>query len=190
MNLASDGCSGVACFSKKWAIVLIVLGFFALALPFEAGVAIAIAVAILVIAAAIIHLAGALSARTAGGFLWRLLVGGVYLVAGIYLLLHPRLSLISLTLLLAVLFLLEGVFHLVTYFHLRRLPGAGWILFDGIVTLILAFLIWRSWPSSAVWAVGTLFGINLLISGFTRLMYSAAVRRPGPAEPASYNERA
>lgn len=77
---------------------------------------------------------------------------------------------------LAALFLVEGVFHIVTYFQLRSAPGAGWILFDGMVTLILAVMIWKSWPASAVWAVGTLVGINLWMSGFTRLMYSRALR--------------
>jgi uncharacterized membrane protein HdeD (DUF308 family) len=167
----------VAGFSKGWAIVLIIVGFAALLLPFEAGIAIAIAVAILVIAAGIIHLAGTFAARTAGAFFWRLLVGGVYLIAGVYLLVLPRLSLVSLTLLLAVLFLVEGIFHIATYFQLRKAAGSGWILFDGIVTVLLSFLIWRSWPASAVWAVGTLVGINLLMSGFTRIMYSAAVSR-------------
>ena len=167
----------VAGFSKGWAVVLIVLGFAALALPLEAGIAIAIGVAVLVTAAGVIHLAGALAARTSGAFFWRLLVGGAYLIAGVYLLVHPRLSLVSLTLLLAILFLVEGIFHIATYFQLRSASGSGWLLFDGIVTLILAILIWRSWPSSAVWAVGTLVGVNLLMSGFTRLMYSSAVRR-------------
>ena len=44
------------------------------------------------------------------------------------------------------------------------------------MTLILAVMIWKSWPASAVWALGTIVGINLLMSGFTRLMYSRAVR--------------
>ena len=164
-------------FSKGWAVVLIVVGVAALALPLEAGIAIAIAVAILVIAAGVIHLAGTFAARTSGAFFLRLLVGGAYLLAGVYLLVHPKLSLVSLTLALAILFLVEGVFHIATYFQLRSVAGSGWILFDGIVTIILSILIWRSWPSSAVWAVGTLVGINLLISGFTRLMYSSAVTR-------------
>jgi uncharacterized membrane protein HdeD (DUF308 family) len=163
-------------FPTWWAILLIIVGFFALALPFEAGVAIAIAVAILVIIAGIVHLAGTFAARTTGGFFWRLLVGCAYLIAGVYLLMHPQLSLVSLTLALAVLFFVEGIFHIVTYFQLRSAPGSGWLLFDGIVTLILAVMIWKSWPASAVWALGTIVGINLLMSGFTRLMYSRAVR--------------
>jgi uncharacterized membrane protein HdeD (DUF308 family) len=167
-------------FPVGWAILLIIVGFFALALPFEAGIAIAIAVAALVILAGIAHLAGTFAARTTGGFFWRLLVGCAYLVAGVYLLMHPKLSLVSLTLALAVLFLVEGVFHLITYFQLRSVAGSGWILFDGIVTLVLAVLIWKSWPASAVWALGTIVGINLLMSGFTRLMYSRAVRANTP----------
>jgi uncharacterized membrane protein HdeD (DUF308 family) len=163
-------------FPTWWAILLIIVGFFALALPFEAGVAIAIAVAILVIIAGVVHLAGTFAARSTGGFFWRLLVGCAYLIAGVYLLMHPKLSLVSLTLALAVLFFVEGIFHIVTYFQLRSAPGSGWLLFDGIVTLILAVMIWRSWPASAVWALGTIVGINLLMSGFTRLMYSRAVR--------------
>ncbi len=163
-------------FPVGWAILLIIVGFFALALPFEAGIAIAIVVAVLVIVAGIAHLAGTFAARTTGGFFWRLLVGCAYLIAGVYLLLNPKLSLVSLTLALAVLFFVEGIFHIVTYFQVRSVPGSGWLLFDGIVTLILAVMIWRSWPASAVWALGTIVGINLLMSGFTRLMYSRAVR--------------
>jgi uncharacterized membrane protein HdeD (DUF308 family) len=163
-------------FSKGWAILLIILGFFALALPFEAGIAIAVVVAVLVIIAGIAHLAGTFAARTTGGFFWRLLVGCAYLVAGVYLLVHPKASLVSLTLALAVLFFVEGIFHIVTYFQIRSAPGAGWLLFDGIVTLILAVMIWRSWPASAVWALGTIVGINLFMSGFARLMHSRASR--------------
>jgi uncharacterized membrane protein HdeD (DUF308 family) len=165
-----------ASFPIWWAILLIIVGFFALALPFEAGVAIAIVVAVLVIVAGIAHLAGSFAARTTGGFFWRLLVGCAYLIAGVYLLINPRLSLVSLTLALAVLFFVEGIFHIVTYFQVRSAPGSGWLLFDGIVTLILAVMIWKSWPASAVWALGTIVGINLLMSGFTRLMYSRALR--------------
>ncbi len=165
-----------ASFPMWWAILLIIVGFFALALPFEAGVAIAVAVALLVIVAGVVHLIGTFAARTTGGFFWRLLVGCAYLIAGVYLLLHPKLSLVSLTLALAILFFVEGIFHIVTYFQLRSVAGSGWLLFDGIVTLILAVMIWRSWPASAVWALGTIVGINFLMSGFTRLMYSRAVR--------------
>jgi uncharacterized membrane protein HdeD (DUF308 family) len=33
------------------------------------------------------------------------------------------------------------------------------------------------WPSSSVWAIGTLLGVNLLMTGFTRLMFGLAARK-------------
>ncbi len=62
-------------------------------------------------------------------------------------------------------------------FRLRPLPGSGWLLFDGIITLILAMMIWRTWPSSSEWVIGTLVGISMLFSGISRLMLSLAARR-------------
>jgi uncharacterized membrane protein HdeD (DUF308 family) len=50
-------------------------------------------------------------------------------------------------------------------------------MLDGIVTLILAAMIWRTWPSSAEWVIGTLVGVSMLFSGLTRLMLSLAARR-------------
>jgi len=71
----------------------------------------------------------------------------------------------------------EGVLEFVLSFELRPAPGAGWLLFDGIVTLVLAALIWSTWPSSALWVVGTLVGLSMFFSGITRLMFSMAVHR-------------
>jgi uncharacterized membrane protein HdeD (DUF308 family) len=68
----------------------------------------------------------------------------------------------------------EGVFELIVFSLLRRLPGAGWFLavwflIDGLVSLLLAGLIFFHWPSSSLWAIGTLVGISLLLSGIARL---------------------
>jgi uncharacterized membrane protein HdeD (DUF308 family) len=38
-------------------------------------------------------------------------------------------------------------------------------------------MIWRTWPASTVWAIGTLVGISMLFSGISRLMLSLAARR-------------
>jgi len=48
---------------------------------------------------------------------------------------------------------------------------------DGIVTLILAVMIWMTWPSSTAWVIGTLLvGISMLFSGTSRLMLSLTER--------------
>ena len=46
-----------------------------------------------------------------------------------------------------------------------------------IVSVVLAIMIWRQFPLSGVWLVGTLVGINLLFSGITTISVAAAAKR-------------
>lgn len=163
--------------SIGWGIVMILLGVLALFLPLAVGIGVSIAVGWIIVFGGIAYVASAFAARGAGSFLWRLLIGAVYILGGLYLAFHPGLALESLTLAMAVMFFFEGVLETVLFFQFRTLPGSGWSLFDGLVTLLLAYLIWRPWPVSSIWAIGTILGINLIMSGFTRLMYSVAARR-------------
>ena len=88
---------------------------------------------------------------------------------------------VSLTLVLAVFLVLEGIVEIALYFGLRGVRHSGWVLLDGIITLILGILIWRQWPSSSVWVIGTLIGISLIFSGISRVMLSLAARHAAPA---------
>jgi uncharacterized membrane protein HdeD (DUF308 family) len=94
---------------------------------------------------------------------------------------EPAFGVLSLTLVLAVFLLFEGILEIALYFGIRRVRHAGWVLFDGIVTLILGILIWAQWPWSSVWVIGTLVGISLMFSGISRFMPSLAVRKISPA---------
>jgi uncharacterized membrane protein HdeD (DUF308 family) len=164
-------------FLKGSSILMIVLGILAITLPFATGIAISILFGVLVACGGVAYLAYAFAARGAGSFLWRVLVGVLYLIGGIYLVIHPGLSLVSLTLLLAAIFFVEGISEIAAYSAVRALPGSGWILFNGLVTLLLSFLIWRGWPSSSIWVLGTLIGINLIMSGFSGLFVATAAHK-------------
>jgi uncharacterized membrane protein HdeD (DUF308 family) len=63
------------------------------------------------------------------------------------------------------------------YFQNRNAHGSGWILLNGIVTLILGVLVWKQWPSNSLWVIGTLVGISMIMTGTTRLMVSIAARQ-------------
>jgi uncharacterized membrane protein HdeD (DUF308 family) len=163
--------------SIGWAVVTIVLGFLAVLMPFTTGIGVSILVSWIIVLSGFAYLAYAFAAARAGAFLWRILIGIVYVIGGGYLAFHPGLALESLTFVVAVVFFLEGALEIVVYFQFRPVSGSGWILFDAIMTLLLAYVIGRPWPSSPTWAIGTLLGINLIVSGFTRLMYSVAARK-------------
>ena len=162
--------------SIGWSLVMIVLGFLAVFLPYQTGIGISVLIGWIMVFGGFAYAAYAFAAGGAGAFLWRMLVGIFYVCGGGYLVFHPGLALESLTLLVASVFFAEGVLEVIAFFQFRALPGSGWIFFDAVVTVVLAYLIWRPWPSSSSWAIGTLVGINLIVSGFTRLMYSVSAR--------------
>jgi uncharacterized membrane protein HdeD (DUF308 family) len=154
-------------------VLMIIFGIVAIALPTAAGIGVSLFVSWLIILVGFAHLAYAFAARSVGGVLWRSLLGIAYVCGGVFLAFHPALSLASLTLVLVSLLFAEGFLQIFAFFSLRGLPGSGWILFDGIVTLLLGSMIGLSWPSASAWAIGTIVGVNFLFSGFTRLGYGA-----------------
>jgi uncharacterized membrane protein HdeD (DUF308 family) len=158
-------------------VLMIVVGVLAIAMPLWAGIGISVLVSWLIFLMGFAYLVYAFAARGVSGFLWRLLLGIFYVAGGLYLVFHPGLSLVSLTLVLAIILFAEGLMQIFSYFSLRVLPGSGWLLFDGIVTLALGLMIGLSWPSASAWAIGTLVGVNFLFSGITRLAYTGACRK-------------
>jgi uncharacterized membrane protein HdeD (DUF308 family) len=164
--------------SIAWGILMIVCGLLAISLPLASSMGLVLILAWLILFAGVSHLIFAFHAQGVGGVLWQILLAVLYGAAGVYMLMHPLLGVLSLTLVLAIFLTLEGVVEIVLYFTLRGAKHSGWVLLDGIVTLVLGILIWRQWPSSSVWVIGTLVGISLIFSGFSRIMLASAARSP------------
>jgi uncharacterized membrane protein HdeD (DUF308 family) len=166
--------------SIGWSIALSVLmilaGILAIVVPVAAGIAVTVFIGWLLVFSGAAHLVFAWHTRTTGGFIWELLLGIAYILVGVYVLSHPVAGLASLTLALAIYLFAKGILELVLSFRLRPMAASTWLLLDGVITLILAILIWRSWPSSSPWVIGTLVGISMLFSGVSRLMLSMGAR--------------
>jgi uncharacterized membrane protein HdeD (DUF308 family) len=162
-----------------WGIVMLVCGIAAIALPWASGIGVVIVVGWVLIFSAVSHLIFAFHTHSVGGVLWQILLALVYGAAGLFMLMNPLAGLVTLTLVLAVFLLIEAALETALYFQVRRATNAGWILFDAIVTLVLAILIWSQWPSSALWFIGTIIGISLIFSGLSRLSLASAMRRVG-----------
>jgi uncharacterized membrane protein HdeD (DUF308 family) len=157
-------------------ILMILAGVLAIGLPVAAGIAVNIVVAWLLVFAGVAHLVFGWHLRAIGGIVWQVLLGVLYIGIGVYLLAHPVAGLATLTLALAIYLFAEGVLELILAFQVRSRQARGWLALDGVVTLILGFMIWRTWPASTEWAIGTLVGISMIFSGATRLMFSLAAR--------------
>jgi uncharacterized membrane protein HdeD (DUF308 family) len=157
-------------------LLMILAGILAIGVPLAAGIAVNIVVAWLLMFAGVAHLLFAWELSKIGGAIWQLLLGVLYIGVGVYLLAHPVAGLATLTLFLAAYLFVEGVLELILAFQVPTRQARGWLALDGVVTLILGFMIWRTWPASTEWAIGTLVGISMIFSGSTRLMLSMAAR--------------
>ena len=159
------------------AVLFIVLGIVAIVEPGVAGLAVTILVGWLLIFGGGAHMVSAFSGGGAGRVIWQVLIGVVYIVGGFYFVTHPLLGLGTLTLVLAMIILIAAVLEAIAYFRSRREGGSGWLMANALITLLLGALIWFQWPSSSVWAIGTLVGVNLLMTGISRLMLGLAARK-------------
>jgi uncharacterized membrane protein HdeD (DUF308 family) len=167
--------------SILWGVLLIILGILAVGSPYVAAVAVNVAIAWLIVVAGVVHLIAAFYARSAGSLIWKILVGLAYAALGVYMIMKPAIGVASLTLLLSSLFLIEGVLAIVLFVQIRSIQGSSWILVDGVITLVLALLIYLQWPASSAWAIGTLVGASMFVSGVSRVMMSLAVRKAAAA---------
>lgn len=159
------------------AVLFILLGLFAIIEPATAVVGIAWLLGWLLILGGIAHFIATLRGGSTTRVVLQILSAIAFVLGGLYILTHPLLAIGTLTALLAVVIFAVGVFDIITYFRLQREHPSGWMLLNGIVAVLLGALIWVQWPSSSAWAIGTLVGVNLVMTGITRLMFGLAGRR-------------
>lgn len=158
-----------------YGVLLALLGILAIAMPYIATLATSIFIGWLLVASSVLGLYAVYSAgKDAPGFWWNLITAVLYLAAGIMLLVNPVTGALSLTIVLAAYLLAGGAAKLVLGFqHKKDIPNAWfWILFSGLVDIVLAFLLITGLPGTAFWAIGLLVGINLLMMGVA-IVFSA-----------------
>ena len=158
-------------------VVFVILGIIAIVEPGIAGITVSLLVGWLLIFGGVAHLIAMFSGGGVGRVIWNVILGIIYIIGGFYFLTHPLLALGTLTLFLAGILIAEAVLEFIAYFQRRSEEGSGWLLVNGLITLALGVLIWRHWPSSSIWAIGTIVGIKLLMTGISRLMLGTAARK-------------
>jgi uncharacterized membrane protein HdeD (DUF308 family) len=103
-------------------------------------------------------------------------VEALTLLCCIALVAHPLFASGILTVMLAVYFIFDGISEVVGGIQLRPGSGWGWMLFGGIVSILLGIMIWAQFPPSGVWAIGILLAIKLIFVGLIMVMGGSAVR--------------
>jgi uncharacterized membrane protein HdeD (DUF308 family) len=148
-------------------IILVVLGLAAIVIPPIATLAVELVFGWLFLISGIVGAITTFMMRQAPGFWWSLVSAILAIAVGVMLLLWPLSGVLTLTLVLVAFFIIEGIASIMFALeHKRELSGRwGWMLASGIVDLILAGVIIAGLPVTAVWALGLLVGINMVLGG-------------------------
>ena len=161
--------------------IMIVCGFLAVGAPLAAGLAITIAVGVLLIVAGVAQCVLAFRAGAFGRGLLLFVIGILTTAAGGFLSSQPLAGLAEITMILMIFFVISGVFELFASLQVRPAEGWVWMALNGAVTLLLGMMIWQQFPLSGAWAVGVLFGVRLLLTGWALVAIGGALRRATPA---------
>jgi len=152
------------------------LGLFLIAYPLATATITTVLLGWTLIFVGIAQFVFALHSQTPGNFFLKALAGALYGITGFALAFVPLAGVEALTALLGVILLVQAGLATATAFQIRPLDGWGWFLFDAATSFFLGILILVKWPSSSVWAIGTLVGAAVLMGGISRTVVAAKIR--------------
>lgn len=154
-----------------WGIILIILGIIAMSIAAFTTMVSVIFLGAVIAVGGVILLIDTFKFwwKRWDGFLLHLLTAILYLVLGIFLMQDPVFGAMSLTFLLGIFYLVVGLVRLIYGFSLK-LSTWGWSVFNGLISVVLGFLILANWPASSLFIIGLFVGIDLVIAGWVYIM--------------------
>ena len=158
-------------------VVLLIAGFAAVVSPFVAGLSITIMVGVTLAVGGVGQCLVAFKAGAFGRGAIIFLVGLAMLLVGVYMMQQPVSGLAKLTIILMAYLIVTGLAEIAVAFQVRPAPGWGGELAAGVITLVLGIMLWRQFPLSGAWAVGVLFGIKLMMSGWALILITNGAKR-------------
>jgi len=156
-------------------LVLVIVGALAIGAPHIATSKTVAVIGVLLLIAGITEVLHALMVRNLRGFAMHLLAAALYLVVGLFVLEDQERAAGVLTLLLTASFLVAGLLRII-FSLVEHFPAWRWVLFNGVIDLVLALLIWRGWPESSLWVIGLFVGIELFAHGWAWMMLGLSLR--------------
>lgn len=109
--------------------------------------------------------------------LWEILIALVYIVAGAVMVMNPGASAVWFTMFIAAFLLISGIFRIIIGFQIRgEVKGWGWTVFGGVMSIVLAFMIFAQWPFSGLWVIGLFIAIEMIMQGTSMISIALAAK--------------
>ncbi|MBN2577784.1 MAG: HdeD family acid-resistance protein [Pirellulales bacterium] len=164
------------CWILGLGIFLALCGTVSVVYPAVTSLAAVSVLGIILIIGGVVMIVGSFWAGKWSGFLVQLLVGILYLAGGMAVTQRPVVSTLLMTFFLALSFIVLGLFRTVAAL-MTRFPQWGWALLNGVITFLLGVVIYRQLPFDALWVIGLLVGVELLLNGWTWIMIALEIRK-------------
>lgn len=157
-------------------VLAIVAGIAAILLPQVAAFTVELVLGVLLVLDGVCQGIQAFELGQRRGFGWKLFSAIVALGVGVILLVFPLSGVLTLGLLIGAFFVASGVLRMLLAYRLRGLVGSGWLLFVGVLSVVVggSILVW--WPHAAAWLVGVLVGVDLMLGGAWLITLALASR--------------
>ena len=151
-------------------VIALILGIFAMMYPQNTGSMIAKLLGIILIVGGCIRFIFAIWSFSFGSMIWRYALAVIMFLVGYWIYSHPDIGLEALTILLAIYFLLDGFNQIAYYRSIKRFGAGPFLLIDGLISIVIAVLIFAKWPESSNYVLGIFIGLKLAMDGLSILL--------------------
>ncbi|CDN53044.1 HdeD protein [Neorhizobium galegae bv. officinalis bv. officinalis str. HAMBI 1141] len=157
-------------------ILLLILGFLALANLLVATVASVFYIGMMMLTGGIAYLVHAFQVKGWDHILFWAASGILYTIAGLLAFWNPALTAAIVTFFIAMALIVAGIFRLWIGLKMRPMRGSGWFIFGGVITGLAGLVIAFGWPVNSLWILGLFLAIDLTIQGWALIALALAVK--------------
>jgi uncharacterized membrane protein HdeD (DUF308 family) len=174
--------AGLTELNRKWGwylaagILLVILGVIACSMAITATLVTVAALGWIMLVAGAALIALSFFTGRWSGFLTTLGLGALIAITGLAMLSSPLSGAEAITLLVATILLGTGIYRVAASI-VMHLPNWGWSLLSGIVACVLGVLLLNRWPVVSLYFLGVYVGLDLIIHGFSWVMFSLRVHQ-------------
>jgi uncharacterized membrane protein HdeD (DUF308 family) len=169
--------------AKNWiwllvlGIIFIILGFFGLGRLFALTVASVFFFGILILIGGAVQFFESFKCKGWKSVLLHVIIAILYVILGILLIINPLVASVVFTLFLAIGFILVGIFRLGMAIQARGTAGWNWLLFSGILSVLMGLIVAARWPVSGLFIIGLFVAIELIFHGWSYIMLALTARK-------------
>ncbi|WP_271950915.1 HdeD family acid-resistance protein [Ruegeria faecimaris] len=155
----------------KWllmGLLSIVFGLFVLGAPAVASIAVTVVTGVLLLISGALQVVGGFTVEGTGNKILSLIMGAVMLFLGWSFLDHPLQGTVTLATVCLILFMAGGIARVILSFQMKGTQYFWATLISGVMSIVLAMLIWRfaaTDPVVLLQLLGILLGIEMVFNG-------------------------